>query len=109
MKVDPLLLGTSLDVGDDEETVQFIEQFAEAFLRCGGRVTLAEFRELSPESRVALQAASARLRDEMIAVFEERLFTSITGEIEEEVAKTGDQVAEMMLPNPGKRVPVPKK
>lgn len=49
------------------EAIELIRDSAEAFLRCGGAVSFAEYQAMTLEERTAFEAAFAQLRLEQAA------------------------------------------
>ena len=92
MKLDALLTASGL-VGNVEvspDAVDALRDMAYSFLLGGGNVSLTEYAQLSPDSRVALRAAGTRLVAESAALVAERLIAQLG----DELASVGQQGAD---------------
>lgn len=68
MRSDPLTEASGIQLADvPDDARELLEITARQFLEAGGRISLAEWARLSPESRAALAAAGRQLIAEVAA------------------------------------------
>ena len=99
MKLDALLFASGL-VGNVEVTpdaVDALRDVAYDFLLGGGHVSLSEYAQLSPDSRVALRAAGARLVAEEASALADRLIAQLSDEMAAAGQQGADAAAEALV------------
>lgn len=103
MKLDALLSASGL-VGNVEvspDAVDALRDVAYDFLIGGGHVSLTEYSQLSPDSRVALRAAGSRLVAEDATALAERLIALLSDEMAAAGQHGADAAAEALVASVG--------
>lgn len=101
MRVDPLLGALGPDADPTPETLALLDQLAGQFLRCGGSISLCEYRAMSGESRAALSAAAGCIRDDAMAALADRILEGVKAEAEAVGRQAGDEIAEVLASREG--------